>query len=88
MIRQVLRTIWHLKHVRAIFTRHPGMEVHSILDLPISTAKASNHGLFPSRLQYIHIQKLQTVPLAFPQSKLGVGVCAAEKAKARICSQV
>jgi hypothetical protein len=70
---------------RGNFTRHPGMEVHSILDLPIPTSTDLSHALLPCRLQYIHIQKLQTVLLAFHQSELGVAVCAAEYAEAQIC---
>jgi hypothetical protein len=61
------------------------MEVHSILDLPIPTSTDLSHALLPSRLQYIHIQKLQTVLLAFHQPELGVAVCAAAKAEAQIC---
>jgi hypothetical protein len=61
------------------------MEVHSILELPVPTSTDPSHALLPSRLRYIHIQRLQTVLLVFHRSELGVGVCAAEKAEARIC---
>jgi hypothetical protein len=61
------------------------MEVHSILELLVPTSKDLSDALPPSRLRYIHIQKLQTVLLVFHRSELGVAVCAAEKAEAQIC---
>jgi hypothetical protein len=61
------------------------MEVNSILELLVPTSTDPSHALLPSRLQCIHIQKLQTVLLVFHRSELGVVVCAAEKAEARMC---